>query len=180
MATTLRIIEGEPAARPAVTGLSAAAAAIDASAVWSRLEGWCAHRWGVRSASFIADGCGAWESPLRPATITVTERWEAGEWVAATLAASPFGGFELDGAGPYRFAATVGDATAPAAVIEAFKRLAEYMAQSAGEVSAGTAALMSGSDGDFSFARPAGWAAQALHLSGASDLLRPWRHLGVS
>lgn len=179
MARTLRTVEAEPAARPSVEGLSAAAAAIPADVVWSRLEGWCAHRWGVREVVFLVEGCGPWEAPLRPATVALAERWTAGAWVAFDPVAAPVGMELPAGEDPFRITATVGDATAPAAVLEAFRRLAEFMAQASAEIAGGHGANTSGRDGDFGFARPTGWAAQALHLSGASDLLRPWRHLGA-
>lgn len=147
----------------------------DYRAVWKLIERWCDHRWTPRTVVWVVEGPGEWETPLNPATIDTTELWDGSAWVAANLAGGPLGGLVLTGEGPYRITATVGEAAVeqpdlPPEVREAFRRLHEYMRglQEAHRDSlAGVAETTTG------FVR--GWAAKALQLSGAADLLRPWR-----
>lgn len=105
------------------------------------------------------------------------EKWNGTAWEAVTLDASPLGGYDLKGA-TYRFTGTVGDTDdPPETVLLAYVRLAEYFALIATEE--GAAGLASGADGDYSFQRAPTWAAKAIQLSGAADLLRRWRWLGA-
>jgi hypothetical protein len=117
---------------------------------------------------------------LRPATVSTLEVWSSGanEWEAATLDASPLGGYYLPCTGPYRFTATVGSnaGDVPAAVNEAFRRLAEYMAQKPGKAGARSESIAAGSI-TISPSRSPSWMAQALQNSGAADLLRNYRHV---
>jgi hypothetical protein len=73
----------------------------------------------------------------------------------------------------------VGGGTVPAAVNEAYRRLAEYLA-STDDAPAGasdySAGLGSGAITE-SFSRAPTWVARALINSGAADLLRPYRRL---
>lgn len=154
--------------------LTASALALDSALVWRRLESWISHRWQARSVVWIVSGAGVFEPRLRPATITAAERWNAidEEWEAVTLRASPLGGRILDG-GTYKITATVGDdSAAPAIVLEAYARLAEYFAEVGADTSLG---LTAGTDGDYSFTRSAAHAARAMSYSGAADLLRGFR-----
>lgn len=166
--------EGQPASYPAVSGLSAAAAALDAGALWQRLEAWIAYRWETRAVTWIVQGPGCWTPRLKPATVNTFEVWDAGAWAPVVLDAAPLG-YELD-AKTYRFTATAGVAEAPpAAVLEAFRRLAEYLAD---ESTLGRVAGSGTFDVDgfrVERSRPVAWQAKALHLSGAADLLRAWR-----
>lgn len=116
--------------------------------------------------------------PLPGATITATEIWSGTAWATATGADAPLAGplgALYPAAGPYRVRATLGAGAAPLAALEAYRRLAEYLAaQDPGpatrysiEVGALTEASL----------RPADWAAKAIFQSGAADLLRPYRRL---
>ena len=90
----------------------------------------------------------------------------------------------LDCEGPYRLTGTAGDGSSPpAAAIEAARRLREYLTDTGAWREAtgmSNAAATKLSDGDFSIERPATWIARAMQLSGAADLLRPYRRLGVT
>lgn len=180
MAVTVRESEGLPASYPASpVGLSLKALALDRAFLWQRIESWIARRWPSRSVTYIAEGPGWWAPRLYPFTASTTERWQDANWIACTLDPTPFGGLELPGEGPYRIAGTAGDDSAPpAAVTEAHRRLAEYLAGATdGEVEQ---AMTSASEGDYRFERPATWLARSMQLSGAADLLRPYRGLGAA
>lgn len=168
---------------PAPSGLSTAAAALDKDALWQRIEAWIAYRWTARGVIWIVNGPGHFEPLLMPATLTKAEVWRNDAWEEITLPASPLGGLRMIGDGPYRFTADVGGGTVPAAVSEAYRRLAEYWAshQSSGEYAlpAGVRAF-SHSVGDVSVSvrGDGNWTARAIEASGAADLLRPYRRLG--
>lgn len=174
MAVTIRQDEAMPASYPAAPqGLSAAAAAIE-EAVWQRIEAYVAYRWSERAVTWIVEGCGEWLPPLTPATITTVEIWRSEAWEAVTLNPSPFG-YCLPG-GTYRFTGTVGvdEADVPGAVLEAFRRLAEYMAAKPGKAGVMSESISAGSI-SISSRRATDWIAQAMSNSGAGDLLRPYR-----
>jgi hypothetical protein len=174
MATTIKQTEGVPAAYPSTSP------AIELGDVaWQRVEQWIAWRYAPRSASWIVEGPGAWSPPLAPATLTTVEIWENGAWSAVTLPdASPFGGFMLTGAGPYRVTAVVGDddAEVPAVVWEAVKRLAAYLASKPGKPGARSESVTAGSV-SISSSRSPTWMAAAMQNSGAADLLRGLRNV---
>jgi hypothetical protein len=177
MATTIRQKEALPAAYPDIPdNLSAAAAALDPAFIWQRIEDYTAYRWSERAVEFIAEGPGHWEAPLSPVTIATAEVWRNEAWEALTLPASPFGGYVMAGCGPYRFAGTVGDddADVPAGVMEAFRRLAEYMA-SKPDVAGATRSLQALGPIRKEHERAADWMARAIVNSGAGDLLRAYR-----
>lgn len=175
MAVTIKQAEAAPEAYPdAPDGLSTAAAALDADMIWQRIESYIAHRWTERDVVWTVEGPGDWQPPLAPATIATTEIWQGDAWQTVTLSPSALGGYALPGCGPYRFSGTAGDGDVPAAVNEAFKRLAEYMAAKKGKpgathdrITAGTVTIEQ--------SRSASWMAQALQNSGAADLLRNYR-----
>ena len=177
MAVTLKEVEAIPAAYPAPpAGLSTKAAALDADALWQRLEAYCRVRWTAREVVWTVEGGGAWDAPLQPSTLNTVEVWESGAWVECTPAASPWGGYDLPGDGPYRITADVGGGDLPAAVNEAFRRLAEYHAGDRGGVSgASSYSVNIGSDLAESFSRNAAHVARALQNSGAADMLRPYK-----
>lgn len=181
MAELVKETEAVPASYPmAPTGLSTKAAAIDPGVIWQRIEPYIRLRWREREVVWIVEGEGEWSPPLSPATVSTVEVWQATEWVETTPPVSPFGGIVLPGDGPYRITASVGSGTPPAAVLEAFRRLAEYSAEiadySAAKGHAG-ATNVNSSLGQLStsFDRSATWAARAMQYSGAADLLRPYR-----
>jgi hypothetical protein len=179
MATTIRATEGVPAAYPAPPpGLSTAAAALSPAMIWQRLEGWIAHRWAARPIVWIVEGCGGWLPPLTPATIATTERWNGTAWEAVELPASWAGGYSLPGAGPYRFTGTVGDvADVPPTILEAYRRLAEYMVADAVKIASGarSSSITVPDVGAVTVERSPAWMAMALQNSGAADLLRTYR-----
>lgn len=176
MATTIRQVESAPASYPAApSGLSAAAAALDAATIWQRLEGYCGYRWSQRAVVWTAEGPGAWFPPLAPAAISTIERWEAGAFVEdATICASPMGGYILQPA-TYRFTGTVGPATAaaPALVLEAFRRLAEYLALAKVNSQPGIRQEKSDAIGETTYDASA--LGRAMDRSGAGDCLRTFR-----
>ena len=176
MAETIKQTEAIPSSYPAVpSGLSTAAAALDSAMIWQRIESYTAFRWADRQVVWTVEGEGDWCPPLTPATVTAVEVWEALAWTATTPPASPYGGYDFPGEGPYRVTADVGDGTAPAAVNEAFRRLAEYMAEGEKHPGASSFSTSIGGAIDISETRNAAWMARALQNSGAADLLRPYR-----
>lgn len=178
-ATTIKQAEGAPASYPAApSGLSTAAAALDANMIWQRIEAYIAWRFTSRSIEWIVEGCGEWRAPLAPATIATVEVWQAtNAWATATLDPSPTGGYMLPGDGPYRFTGTVGGGTVPAAVNEAFRRLAEYMAASKRGSPGTTREKVVAGSVMVDKSRSASWAAEAMSNSGAGDLLRNFRRV---
>ena len=181
MSVTLKQVEAIPATYPAVTGLSVAAVALDPAMIWQRIESYIAYRWTARAVVWTVEGSGEWTAPLTPATLTTVEVWDGAAWVEAFPVASPLGGYDLAACGPYRITATVGSGTPPAAVLEAFRRLAEYSVEvrKDGMVSGHPSHTSHSTDiGDAikeSYTRSANWTARAMQLSGAADLLRPYR-----
>jgi hypothetical protein len=174
MAVTIGQTEAAPAAYPATpTGLSTAAAALDANMIWQRIESYVAHRWSERDVTWIVEGCGEWFPPLAPAVIVTVEIWRADAWETVTLSPSPIGGYVLPG-GSYRFIGIVGDddAEIPAAVLEAFQRLAEYMAATAKGTPGTSRERVTAGSVTVDKSRSESWAAQAMANSGAGDLLR--------
>ncbi|WP_037471600.1 hypothetical protein [Sinorhizobium fredii] len=179
MATTIKQTEAIPASYPATpSGLSTAAQALDPDMIWQRIEAYIAYRWTSRNAAWIVEGCGEWNPPLTPATVSTVEVWEDYAWTETTLDPSPLGGYFLPGDGPYRFTATVGGGspapTVPEAVNEAFRRLAEYMAADRGTAGVTREQTSVGSI-TVATSRSSSWMAQAMQNSGAGDLLRPYR-----
>lgn len=149
----------------------AESSSLDRGVTWQRLESWIAWRWPTRTVTWIIEGPGDWRPRLYPFTSSAAERWIDGAWTAETLKATPLGGFTLANEGPYRITGTAGDdSNPPAAVIEAFHRLHEFQSGIALTSRNDTARTQ---DGDTELVRA--WAAKAIHLSGAADLLRSYR-----
>lgn len=171
--TLIKQTETAPSTYKAVTGLSTAAAALDAGAIWQRIENWIAYRWPKRPVTWIVEGSGLFVPPLADWTVTAID--VAGETWQETELRHNVTGIRLEGA-TYRVRAQVGsDDDLPAAVAEAYRRLAEYLA----EVDSLAAGVTRFSEAigplTTSTTREAHAKAQALQLSGAADLLRPWR-----
>jgi len=176
-ATLLDEQEGEPVAWPEVehwtrppdgTGWTATVAP---AVTWRRLESWIARRWPARAVTWIVEGPGAFVAPLGPFALATFERWHGDGWISETPTPAPLG-WALEAA-VYRVEGTAGDDTAPPpAVLEAHRRLHEYATGIANSYQSEAAIYAS----DTSRA-PAGWAGKAIHLSGAADLLRPWRRI---
>lgn len=151
-----------------------------AAFVWQRLESYVAWRWTPRTVVWIVEGPGAWSPPLAPAVISTIEVWSsADEWETATLSPSPLGGYYLPHTGPWRFTATVGAGVEPpAAVVEAFRRLAVYW-DDAGRENISGARSQTEKIGDLveEWSRSPVWIARAMSDSGAADLLRSYRRV---
>jgi hypothetical protein len=180
MAATIHQSEGVPATYPdPPAGLSTEAAALDADMLWQRIESWIAYRYSERTIVWIVEGAGDWQPPLAPATIATVERWTGTAWEVTTdLLASPLGGYQLPGCGPYRFTGTVGvdGAEVPAAVLEAFRRLAEYSPLDLNHVRGARNHTITIPDViSETVERSPAWIAMAMQNSGAADLLRPYR-----
>lgn len=168
--------EGTPTAYPdAPADLSTEAAAVSADMIWRRIETWVRYRWAARTVTWVVEGPGTWVPPLRPATVTASATWDNGAWTDSTLTEAPLG-YDLDGA-TYRITATVGEeGDPPETVLEAFRRLAEYLAGASGGATEATAETTAYGDiCSTTVQRPPTWRARALQYSGAADLLREWR-----
>lgn len=181
MAVAIKQREAAPAAYPLVpVELSAAAAALDAAAIWQRIEAYIAVRWTEREVEWIVEGDGDWCPNLGPLEITAEEVWNGSAWEeATTVYASPYGGYRLTTCGPYRFTGIVGggEVPLPAAVFEAFRRLAEYCAAVEDHPGTSSYSLNIGGAIQETIARAPTWRARAMQLSGAADLLRPYRRV---
>jgi hypothetical protein len=175
MAVTIKQTEAAPTEYPVPpTGLSDEAAALDADMIWQRIEVYTAQRYTARDVVWIVQEEGEWVPPLSPFTVSGVEVWENGGWTATTPPESPLGGYVLPGDGPYRFTASVGGGNVPAAVSEAFRRLAEYMADDPGRVGTSSYTDKIGPMEE-TINRAPNWLARAMQYSGAADLLRPYR-----
>lgn len=179
-ATTLSQSEIVPETYPdAPSGLSTAAAALDPDFIWQRIESWVAYRWTPRAATWLVEGPGEWHAALMPTTISTTQRWHDDQWEDVDLPPSPFGGYVLPGSGLYMIEATVGGGdpapVVPAAVNEAFRRLAEYWASAKpGRIGVSSERVTAGSITVARSQSPS-WMANAMQNSGAGDLLRSYR-----
>lgn len=172
--TLIKQVETPPVTYKTVSGLSDKAQALDSGAIWQRIEAWISYRWPERPVTWIVQGCGLFVPPLADWSITTIEA--AGQTWETTELAHDVTGIVLEGA-TYRITAQVGsDADLPALVAEAYRRLAEYLAEVDSSMPAGVTRF-SEAIGPFTTTttRAAHAKAQALQLSGAADLLRPWR-----
>ena len=174
----LRRQEAVPSSYPEKpSGLSAAADALNGDMIWARIESYIAWRWTPREVIWNVQGPGAWAPDLHPTTISASEKFVSSAWQSVSLDAEWNGGFYLEGNAVYRFTGEAGGqspADVPAEVDEAFKRLAEYLAEGVDRHGAGRYEVDIGGLKE-SFDRSPKWIAQALQLSGAADLLRKFR-----
>lgn len=174
-AATLKQVEQSPETYPDLGSpslLSEQAQELDLAPIWQRIESYVAHRWTPRNVEWTVEGPGDWSPPLVPAAIESVETWSGDQWQITTdYRPSPCGGLILPSVGPYRIVATVGaNNEPPATVIEAVRRLAEWIAAeipNPGRVPVSYARI--GRSGVTS------WLAHAIDGSGAGDLLRPYR-----
>ena len=169
-------IESVPATYPVPPpGLSSAASDLDHQAIWERIEGYVSYRWSERQVVWIFRGPGWFIPPLKPAVVDTAEVWTPNGWETATLIEAPVGYAAEEET--YRITATVGSTEdPPSAVLEAYRRYAEYLADQAVEMGrVATSANRSIGDLSQSGERPATWHARALQYSGAADLLRRFR-----
>lgn len=177
MAATTTFFREDPAdAYPtAPAGLSAAALALWPVA-WDRLESYIVHRWTPRVATWIAEGPGCWRPSLWGADVTGCEVWTGEAWLSLDLDSAPAGGIILPTEDAFRITATVGaDAgDVPPVVLEAARRLAEFMAAPIGAPGATSETMEAGSV-RISRSRSEYYRARSLQSSGAADLLRDYR-----
>ncbi len=176
MIDLLKQIEETPDAYPdAPSGLSTGAAALDAAMIWARIESYTAYRFTVREVIWIIEGStgAVWSAPLTPVVSQVAEFWIDDGWEPITLLNAPVG-ICLQGAGFYRITAQVGAGDVPAPVNEAFRRLAEYLADDPGTAGASSTSVSIGPIEESLNRNPA-WVAKAMQYSGAGDLLRNFR-----
>ncbi|KDA03067.1 hypothetical protein [Hyphomonas oceanitis] len=165
-------------------GLSTEAAAIDASVIWARIEAWIAYRWKERDVRWAVEnegyGTQYWEADLTPVTLTTAERFTGTEWIEITPDSASFNGYAISSAGLFRFSGTAGeDEVPPKPVLEAYRRLAEYLAdESVVPAGASRASVRAGSV-SLNVTRDPNWKGHALQASGAADLLRPYRRAHV-
>ena len=179
MAVTLKETEGTPAAWPVVTAYPRAAQLdpyepnVSNAAVWQRIEAWISTRWPAREVVYVVEGTGYWTARLRPFTVTKVEVWVDVGWIESAPHPDPFGDLHLGEDLPYRITGMAGDdSTPPDVVLEAWRRLHGYMV---GNASAPLDGLATHSTETHEAAR--GYGARAIQLSGAGDLLRPYRRL---
>ena len=167
--------EAMPASYPALPGgLSLEAMMLDSEALWARIEAYTAHRFTTREVVWTVEGPGAFTPDLVPATITAQEVWDGVSWITASLSAYPLDGVLLNGEGPYRITADVGGGDLPAPVVEAYRRLAEYLAEDGNPAGASSYSYKLG-DVEETTQRSPAHVARALQHSGAADLLRRYR-----
>lgn len=172
----IKQFEAVPAAYPsAPSGLSAPAAALDAGMIWARIEAYTAHRFTQREVvwTLLGDGGDQFHPPLAPVVSREAHVWQNEAWEALTLLDGPLG-VCLPYDGTYRITAQVGAGDVPAPVNEAFKRLAEYLADDPGTAGASSTSVAIGPIQETLDRNPA-WIAKAMQYSGAGDLLRNYR-----
>lgn len=177
MTDLLQEIEAIPETYPATpSGLSTPAAALDGDMIWQRIEAYTRTRYAAREVVWTVEGCRDenWTPPLSPVASHTAEKWEAGAWVSVTLSDGPVG-LCLPTDGVFKVTAQVGAGNPPAAVSEAFRRLAEYMADDTDRAGVSSYSVNMGGAIQESYQRSAAHAARALQNSGAADLLRPYR-----
>jgi len=181
MATTIKQNEAAPASYPSVDPYPHRSGSeweddsesneVNAAMIWQRIESYVSHRWTARQVIWTVEGPGDWNPPLTPATIDTVEVWNGSAWETTVTPASPMGGYWLAGDGPFRFTATVGGGDVPEAVQEAYRRLYEYSKGIANQFRGDAAWGVGGGEAPTVY----GWTGKAIQLSGAADLLRPYR-----
>lgn len=169
-----KLTEAEPATYSAApAGLSANVPPNEV--VWSRIEQFIAHRWAARSATWIVEGWGDFLPTLTPVTISSVQVWSDNAWSAATLQPTPEGGYICEGE-IYHFVGIAGDDSIPPVdVLEAYRRLAEYMGEQVEFAAASSFTVSMASQIELQVERSPSWLGKALHNSGAADLLRKYR-----
>lgn len=180
MIDMIKQFEAVPAAYPAApSGLSVAAAALDADMIWARIEGYTAYRFTPREIvwTLIGNAGDQFHPRLTPVVSSVSHIWTGEAWEDVALLQGPLG-LCLPSDGTYRITAQVGAGDVPAPVSEAFRRLAEYLGGARGstdEPGASRSSFKVGGTLDFEVERNPAWVAKAMQYSGAGDLLRPYR-----
>lgn len=141
----------------------------DADQIWQRIESYVSERWTPREVVWTLQGNSGdqFHPRLTPMASFEAHYW-ADEWESVALENGPLG-LILPSDGYYRITAQVGAGDVPAAVSEAFKRLHEYT-RGINDSFKGEAAYADGDGGKIR-----NWTGRALQLSGAADVLRPYR-----
>lgn len=161
---TLHQTESAPASYPNV----------DYPFLWQRIEAYTAQRWTPRNVTWLLRGPGEWIAPLAPAVIVQAYKWTGDDWAEITLAPAPMG--YVIPCGRFKIIATVGaDNAAPAAVLEAFNRLKNYVTSDEGGLPGASSYSVNIGQLTESISRNPAFMARALINSGAADLLRPYR-----
>ena len=119
------------------------------------------------------DGGDEFAPPLAPVVSRGVHVWQNEAWHPVAALDGPLG-IVLPHDGKYRITAEVGAGDVPAAVLEAFRRLAEYLADDPGASGASSTAVSIGPISE-TVTRAPSWRPKAMQLSGAGDLLRPYR-----
>lgn len=181
MIDVLKQIEEAPEAYPVplFSSLSTEAAALNFDMIWARIEAYTAHRFTEREVTWIIEGGmgDVWVPPLVPVVFQTAEFWLDEAWEPISLLPAPIG-LCLQGAGTYRITAQVGGGDLPAPVSEAFRRLAEYLADETDRAGVSSYSVSMGGAIDESYRRNPAWVSWAIQNSGAGDLLRPYRRAG--
>lgn len=179
MIDLLHEAEAVPASYPAApSGLSIQAAALEATAIWQRIEAYTKTRYTARQVVWTLEGCEGldWTPPLSPVASYSAQKWESGLWVTVTIPEGPIG-LCLPSDGIFRVTAQVGAGTPPGAINEAFRRLAEYVSDEPDRAGVSSYSVNMGNAVQESYQRSAAHVARAIQYSGAADLLRPYRRL---
>ena len=171
----LREFEAIPEAYPTVTPSWTVEMVADdpnpnEAQIWQRIESYVSHRWTPREVVWTLFGNGGDEfTPRLTPMVSHVARFWGDQWEGLTLDNGPLG-LILPFCGTYQITAQVGAGDVPAAVSEAFKRLHEYT-RGISDSFKNEAAMRTDSDTEM----VTNWTGRALQLSGAADLLRPYR-----
>lgn len=177
MTDLLQENESTPASYPDTpSGLSTPAAALDPEMIWERIEAYTRTRYTARDVIWTVEGCEdeIWKPPLSPIASHTAEIWESGTWASTVIPDGPVG-LCLPSDGVFKITAQVGAGDPPAAVSEAFRRFAEYLADDTDRAGVSSYSVKMGGAIEESYQRNAAHTARALQNSGAADLLRPYR-----
>lgn len=179
MAVTLHVHENPaPNPTPAPDGLSVTAAALDPAPIWGRIEAWCSYRWALRVTLTTIEGEAGdeWVTPIAPFALDSALIWK-GAWVDATIWDTGLG-LALPISGRFKLIGTYGEDEAPDATVnEAYRRLAEYIADAEHHRFAGASSVkVDAGQVGIQYDRAPTHMARAIALSGAADLLRPYRY----
>ena len=137
--------------------------------IWQRIEAYTSVRYSAREVIWTIEGeeGDTWAFPLAPVNSFTAEKWGNDAWVSVTLPEAPLGRC-LPSDGTFRITAQVGGGTPPEAVQEAIRRMHDY------SISIVMNEPLTQPDERFPTPLPT-YAARAIQLSGAGDLLRPFK-----
>jgi hypothetical protein len=175
MIDIIKEFENTPAGYPAVpSDLSTVAMALNVDMIWARIESYTAHRFTEREVVWTlrADAGDEFHPRLTPVVSSVAHYWDE-QWESITLRNGPMG-ICLPFDGTFKITAQVGAGDVPAPVSEAFRRLAEYLADDPGTAGASGTKVAIGPIQE-ELTRSPNWIARAMQQSGAGDLLRNYR-----